>query len=302
MSKHLNDKEITGYRQSSLLPSELLTVDNHLANCANCRRKIKQNQDLAMLYDSFFDPLSEFSTDNSRDKNFGLKGKWELSRKFRFFSMAAIFANRQTQAALILVLFLVVGGLWAFRQKTAPPSNEFSANNRGAESFLPDIPDNKGFSTPKKDAEEIKNVKADSDIKIGKPNKTQAFRAKKESSGTAIEIEIKELETDGSQTLSSDGNPAEAVKSSPKLQIGKNSRALDFSFVQNADEYEVYLAEMPKFVTVSREKVKARKWTIPYRKLKAGQNYVLQITALKNGQSIQSVKKIINTKAIQKNN
>ena len=75
-----------------------------------------------------------------------------------------------------------------------------------------------------------------------------------------------------------------------------------FSPVENADEYEIYLAEMPKFVTVSRERVLNPQWIIPYRKLRAGQNYVLQITALKDGEAIQSEKKNIKIESVRKNN
>ena len=306
MTKHLNNQEIIKYRQAALLPSELLTVDSHLADCENCRRKIRRRQDLTTLYESFFEPLGDFSSDDSKDAETGKQEKWKFWGKFRFFSLAALLTNWQPQAALILILVLSLGAFWFFRQKSAPPPADSLTASTAPENIRPD--DSKKTDVPV-GASESQNespvmAAADSEdsvLKLKKAEKNRALAAR--VTRPVLKIEIGEIEADASQTLSPDERPANAVNSAPKLQIKsrKNNPAIDFSAVENADEYEIYLAEMPKFVTVSREKVGVKSWTLPSGKLQAGRDYVLQITAFRDGEAVQSVKKIIRTKALRKN-
>ena len=304
MSKHLNNQEITRYRQAALLPSELLAVDNHLADCENCRQKIRQRRDLTTLYESFFEPLGDFSVSDSKGSDSGERGNWKFFRKFRFFSMTTILTNWQPQAALILVLCLTAGGVWFFRQRNAPPSSDFLAAGNGREKTGSDNFENRNVPIGKQDEktekfEAFKPASENDDLKAGK----SAVKNRLPAAKPGLRLEIGELETDDSQTLNAEAGRGEAANSPVKLQIARreNNSTIDFSAVNDADEYEIYLAEMPKFATVSRARVKAKKWKIPAGKLKAGQSYVLQITALKDGQVIQAVKKIINTRAAKNN-
>ncbi|GEM_PF-6588372 len=307
MSKHLNNQEIIKYRQASLLPSELLTVDRHLADCENCRQKIRQRQDLTTLYESFFEPLGDFSANDSKDADFRKQENWKPPGKFRFFSLATLLTNWQPQAALILVLILTVGATWILWQKPASPPADLLTVRAAPEDIRTGVLGNGNISNAasEKKTAPLKIAETDSEnaglkIKKGEINQTLAAKT---AARPALKIEIGEIEADQSQTLSSNDNRDKALNLSPKLQIRerKNNPVIDFSAAENADEYEIYLAEMPKFVTVSREKVKVKNWTIPYRKLKAGQDYVLQITAFRDGAVVQSVKKIISTRAVRKN-
>ena len=42
MSEHLTNRQIEGYRQRTLEPAELLALDDHLAECAACRRQMRE--------------------------------------------------------------------------------------------------------------------------------------------------------------------------------------------------------------------------------------------------------------------
>ena len=308
MSKHLNNQEIIKYRQAALLPSELLIVDRHLADCENCRQKIRQRQDLTTLYESFFEPLGDFSANDSKDADSRKQENWTLRGKFRFFSLATLLTNWQPQAALILVLILTIGATWILWQKPASPSADLLTARTAPEAIRTADSGNGNISNAAAEKKTAPRKAAESDsehaslpIKKGEKNQTLAAKT---AARPALKIEIGEIEADQSQTLSANaGNRDKVSNFSPKLQIRerKNNPVIDFSAAENADEYEIYLAEMPKFVTISREKVKVKNWTIPYRKLKAGQDYVLQITAFRDGAVVQSVKKIISTGAVRKN-
>ena len=47
MSAHLSERQIEGYRRRSLRPEELLEVDDHLADCGDCRRRVAAGERLA---------------------------------------------------------------------------------------------------------------------------------------------------------------------------------------------------------------------------------------------------------------
>jgi anti-sigma factor RsiW len=52
VTEHLSSAQIVDYRRRTLMPAELLVVDDHLAECAECRRLIEStlNNDVAGLY------------------------------------------------------------------------------------------------------------------------------------------------------------------------------------------------------------------------------------------------------------
>ncbi len=53
MRGHLSEDEQVRWRQRTLLPRELLSVDDHLAVCPTCRRHFARSEPLAAMIQSF---------------------------------------------------------------------------------------------------------------------------------------------------------------------------------------------------------------------------------------------------------
>jgi len=301
MRTHLNHIEILKYRQATLPPLELLEVDCHLENCDQCRMKLRQNQELAMLYNSFFEPLNgETEEENSRLLKARFKERWRQLKSLHFFPVGTLLINWRLQAALAGLVFLIAGGFLIFSfsknetkeiaENIVVPNQENMSSDENqiiTPTVINSVDEN---DSPKIYSENPKITKNDKNLiarkTIPKVKKTE----------TVFIIKVDSLETDRSNTLSNNSNPKEADKAPFKVTVktSKQGLSVDFSEIEKADEYEIYVAEMPDFITVSRDKTTRSKWSMNFNKLARGKDYVLQITALDRGMPIQSVKRKFN--------
>ncbi|MCD9187896.1 MAG: hypothetical protein LUM44_15855 [Pyrinomonadaceae bacterium] len=302
MRAHLNHIEILKYRQATLPPLELLEVDCHLENCDQCRMKLRQNQELAILYNSFFEPLNGATEEeNSRLLKIRFKERWRQLKSLHFFPVGTLLTNWRRQTALAGLVFLIASGFLIF-SLTKNETNEVAGNivptqeNKTAGENQIITPTTvepvETVEPPKIYSKSVKAAPTDKDLIAKKTSPT----AKKPEPDLVVKVDS--LETDRSNTLSNDANPKEAVNAPFKVEIKplKKGLSIDFSDIEKADEYEIYIAEMPDFITVSREKTKRSRSSISLNKLAKGKDYVLQITALNQGMPIQSVKRKLNLK------
>lgn len=307
MRTHLNHIEILKYRQATLPPLELLEVDCHLENCDQCRMKLRQNQELAMLYNSFFEPLQGATEEeNSRLLKARFKERWRQLKALHFFPVGTLLTNWRMQTALAGLVFLIAGGFLIFsigKNEPKEVADNIAVPNQadrisGENQIISPTTTNSAEESkpPKIYSKNAKDSLRSKDLIVGKISPTV------KKTETDFVVKVDSLETDRSRTLSNNNNLEESANVSFKIEIktSKKGLSVNFSEVEKADEYEIYVAEIPNFVTVSREKITKSKWSIPFDKLAKGKDYILQITALDQGMPIQSVKRKFNLKTAPK--
>nr|HQU85881.1 hypothetical protein [Pyrinomonadaceae bacterium] len=282
MRKHLNHIEILKYRQATLPPHELLDVDFHLETCAECRFKLRQNQELAALYQSFFEPLDGASEEEKtrlfKDK---FKERWRKLRSMDFFSAGTLLTNRLLQAGFAGLVFLIFGSVIFVSLKSAEKSNEIAENQ-------PIITNDKILNPPivqkEPDTIETANNIGKQDLVVKKAANRESSKPKKDSAifktkQDKLVVNVSSLESDQSRSLTKNETSEEEKTA---IQIGfrtlKDQLRLKFTATEKADEYEIFVAELPEFRTVVRVKSVNSEYSIPIQKLSRGKDYVLQIT------------------------
>lgn len=254
-----------------------------------------------MLYNSFFEPLQGATEEeNSRLLKARLKERWRQLKSLHFFPAGTLLTNWRWQTALAGLVFLIAGGflIFSFNQNetketseeivTATLETKTSSENQIITPTAIDSIDEK--DTPKTYSKSPKASVNDRNLIAKKTIPTV------KKSETDFVVKVDALETDRSNTLSNNTNSEEATNFPFKVKIktSKKGLSIDFSEIEKADEYEIYVAEMPDFITVSRDKTTRSKWSMQFNKLAKGKDYVLQITALDQGMPIQSVKRKFN--------
>lgn len=314
MTKHLNHIEILKYRQSVLPPLELLKVDRHLENCEECRLKLRENQELAMLYQSFFEPLQGANEEEtSKLLKARLRERWRKLKSLHFFPPGKLLTDWRAQTAFTALIVLILGAVWFFNSGKIDNSIETAGNFVSTNPSILVLSDDQSADaneiSPEQnaDAPEIslkkrKNPQTRSDGLVLK----KKLRGKNEPPVELV-VNVNPIETDQSGNLAADENnkaPRTTADAAVKIEVKPVNNRLDvfFQMAEKADEYEVFIAEMPEFKTISREKTNESKWSIPIRKLKKGKDYILQITAVKKGMPERTIKRKISLQTGSKSN
>lgn len=260
-----------------------------------------------MLYNSFFEPLQGATEEeNSRLLKARFKERWRQLKSLHFFPVGTLLTNWRLQTALAGLVFLIASGFLIFslsKNETKEVAGNIIAptqeNKTSVENLTitPTAIDSIEENAPPKIYLSKQKQLATNKDSVAK----KKFPADKKIE-TDFVVKVDSLESDRSRTLSNNANSEEPVNIPFKVEIktSKKGLSIDFSKVEKADEYEVYVAEMPDFITVSRERITRSKWSIPVNKLARGKDYVLQITALNQGMPIRSVKRKINLKTAPK--
>jgi hypothetical protein len=292
--EHLEYAKIQRYRLSQLSPTELLDFDDHLAICEKCRHKALQENDLTQLYDSF---ITENKPVKLVSGNFL---RFKFSRQLQF-------------AAVLLGFFSLAGTLYFFvqnqstekiivnnindntAQSPAKDASELTANTSSPET-IPSPVSEKPTITPLilKKKRTIETHKQISEISKTKAvSSSPIITSNNKRIDEISSFKISELETDNSQTLGSESVTKSSVSAKVKVSKAGKSYAIEIDSDDKADYYEFYLAEMPNFVSVSKEKIKTSKWRVPLNKLQKNKKYVLQITLYKNDGQTQTIRKVL---------
>jgi hypothetical protein len=293
--EHLEYRKIQRYRLSQLSPTELLDFDDHLAICDKCRHKALQENDLTQLYDSF---ITENKPVKSVSGNF-LRFKFSRQLQFAavllgFFSLAGTLGYFfvQNQSTEIIIVDNINDNT---AQSPAKDASELTANTSSPET-TPSPVSQKPTITPLilKKKRTIETHKQTSEI-----SKTQAVSSSpivtsnNKRIDESLSFKISELKTDNSQTLGSESVTKSSVSAKVKVSKAGKSYAIEIDSDDKADYYEFYLAEMPNFVSVSKEKIKTSKWRVPQNKLQKNKKYVLQITLYNKDGQIQTIRKVL---------
>jgi hypothetical protein len=289
LNQHFDRAKLQRYRNSQLSPAELLDFDDHLFVCNLCCHNIKQNNDLNDLYQSFAEP--------PRKKFFNFLN-------FRSFNRL-IFTIRQPIFAATALALLIFGGVLAIVFSRKPVEQQLLVKNIAEiEQKLVEVTnanksvfnDNFKQIIAKKPENSVikKDLKKPQILPIQtKPLPSQAKVETIKPEIKTVNLQVADLKTDDSRTLSlSDNKPADSANDLKFTRIKRNF-SVEIDTVEKTNKYEFYLAEMPKFITVSREKSDDNKWQIPQNKLKIGKKYILQVTVLQDDGQTKSVKKVI---------
>jgi hypothetical protein len=295
--EHIDPTKLQRYQDSLLSPIELLDFDDHLSGCKICSLKMRRESDLSGLYQSFFEPVVVKMEKRYFFENLSL-GRWIPQLGF----------------ALSAIAFLA-GLAFIFTNPNKPEESQILAKNEKDIAIIENttIPQTQHLEDAKpKSNSRLSNKTSNNttNVNSGKSNRKSVRRTFNEQKAlnntkrkpaevvglTTDEFQISDLQSDNSQTL---GSPDETNKtSSPDVQISKSNRNFSVKLKSEKDvrEYEFYLAEMPNFKTISREKRSDNNWEILQNKFKVGKKYILQITVFKDASETQTIKKIISLK------
>jgi hypothetical protein len=293
--KHLENEQIQRYRLSKLTPIELLEFDDHIADCDACRFMTLQNSDLDNLYESF----TTVSTQKESSDKFidfeNLFVGWKLSLAFG-----------------LICTFIFLGGLFYFANQNFQKNKQMTLAESQPEIFSkkinepivekPQTPSLSEDTYIAKTSKQLSNnklakqppkqtVKSKEHILPPQPNETKTIPAKAKE--TNLQLIVTQIESDESQTLGSESDNANSLPINLKISNNENEIFIKVDTENKVNDYEFYLAEMPKLNTTLRKNVKTNSWRFSKNNLKKNRSYVLQVTVNKEDGKNQTIKKIL---------
>lgn len=315
MIKHPLPKQFEDYLANRLAPGELLEFDDHLAECKICRAQLSAPEHLKSLSDSVVNSLgAKVSADQSESFT------ERISKQMRFIGIylnsirkTAGLVYLTSLAALIIIITGIfikfqnkpLADLTARREQSLETNSIFESKEITTDNQKQLVIRETERQNSSKQQSFEKDPKPFSKSVKDKPTAKSASVQSKKSIDDRSWV-IDNLIVDESQMLSSNNNSKELPTAVYELIFSRENKQLNFRVnnARQADEFEFYLAELPKLSTVKRQRNSTPFLSIPENLLVQDRSYVLQVTVWRDGKSVDSLKKIIRseTKKVRKGN
>lgn len=305
MNKHPLPEQFEDYLINQLAPLDLLEFDDHLAQCEICRARLSAPAHLESLTDSF-------------TGNFGKRSfltNWYIFGE-RFSENARLIgtyansirksANLRHYAGVAAIILIFTGAFFIYQNKKQSDfyAEKFQTEELQNSEIVMTAPNplNNEKEIMTRETSKPTVTKSPTALNQKGLKKNEAVAANltntrpKNSEFSRKSFKIESLSEDESELLSAADQKNSTENLAHRLSF-VHSGGIFKIFVsggEKRDEYEFYLTELPKLSTVKREKSVKPEWRISEKNLIAGKSYILQVTVLRNGEAIGSLKKIIN--------